>query len=473
MKKNRKIILTMSVVILAILIMSFVIMKITNVGIFSSNAKGANGNNGSIDPNDIKKGITIAGVTGILEDLDTSDATATPEDILAGKTAYVNGVKITGTAVRKFDIQTSYTESTITIKALGESLGENVEYEYFVNGESKAKNKEKEFTTNITLQSKEPYVPSGFIHTEGTVNEGYVIKDVNLGNEFVWVPAKCGIYNVYVEAKDEEGNTIAKSSEVNLGISELTRVRYDGYEYTKWHEDEGNIKDKKSIAYFKQSVAENGGFYMGRYEMSTPGQVSGSAPTQGGNIQGIPVCIPRAIPWTEIDYDVAKENLESMYNGEVQSAMLNSYARTTTVNWIYDTTGTLDYNGNFIFTNVYFKGYCRLYDSSGNLAYEYSNYSYENTYDLLNVYLGGSGFCILETAADIQRGNMFVSNNIYDLIGNTGEWSTEIYNDTGEHRISGRSAAQSQDYFADTDNGLITKGLDGAVDTSSRPILYK
>ena len=137
MKKNRKIILTMSVVILAILIMSFVIMKITNVGIFSSNAKGANGNNGSIDPNDIKKGITIAGVTGILEDLDTSDATATPEDILAGKTAYVNGVKITGTAVRKFDIQTSYTESTITIKALGESLGENVEYEYFVNGESK------------------------------------------------------------------------------------------------------------------------------------------------------------------------------------------------------------------------------------------------------------------------------------------------------------------------------------------------
>ena len=33
-----------------------------------------------------------------------------------------------------------------------------------------------------------PYVPSGFEHTEGTWNTGYVIKDTSNGNEFVWVP---------------------------------------------------------------------------------------------------------------------------------------------------------------------------------------------------------------------------------------------------------------------------------------------
>ena len=48
-------------------------------------------------PEYIKAGITLGGVTGTLESLDTSDATATPEDILWGETAYVNGKKITGT----------------------------------------------------------------------------------------------------------------------------------------------------------------------------------------------------------------------------------------------------------------------------------------------------------------------------------------------------------------------------------------
>lgn len=58
----------------------------------------------------IKSGITIGGITGTLEILDTSDADATAEDIKLGKTAYVNGQKITGTSTAnnyKFDIFTA------------------------------------------------------------------------------------------------------------------------------------------------------------------------------------------------------------------------------------------------------------------------------------------------------------------------------------------------------------------------------
>ena len=50
-------------------------------------------------PENIKKGEKIYGVVGTLDILDTSDATAGPDDILAGATAYVNGQKITGTHV--------------------------------------------------------------------------------------------------------------------------------------------------------------------------------------------------------------------------------------------------------------------------------------------------------------------------------------------------------------------------------------
>ncbi len=44
----------------------------------------------------LKKGETILGVEGTAEGIDTSDATATENDIVAGKTAYVNGEKLSG-----------------------------------------------------------------------------------------------------------------------------------------------------------------------------------------------------------------------------------------------------------------------------------------------------------------------------------------------------------------------------------------
>ena len=47
----------------------------------------------------IKKGISIGGITGTLEILDTSDATAYAEDIAYGKVAYARGERIVGTRI--------------------------------------------------------------------------------------------------------------------------------------------------------------------------------------------------------------------------------------------------------------------------------------------------------------------------------------------------------------------------------------
>ena len=55
-----------------------------------------NQKNNYLLPENLKKNITLLGVTGTLEAINTSDATATANDILKDKTAYVNGQKITG-----------------------------------------------------------------------------------------------------------------------------------------------------------------------------------------------------------------------------------------------------------------------------------------------------------------------------------------------------------------------------------------
>ena len=95
-KKNKIIILTaiaLIIVIIGILIGTNAIKVNILTGKFNSANK--NSSNGNLLPEYIKVGITLGGVTGTLEDLDTSDATATADDIWYGKTAYVDGKKIT------------------------------------------------------------------------------------------------------------------------------------------------------------------------------------------------------------------------------------------------------------------------------------------------------------------------------------------------------------------------------------------
>lgn len=58
--------------------------------------------NTNLLPENIKKDITCLGVTGTYKGIDTSDATASASDIIADKTAYANGKKITGT-IAKYD----------------------------------------------------------------------------------------------------------------------------------------------------------------------------------------------------------------------------------------------------------------------------------------------------------------------------------------------------------------------------------
>ena len=410
------------------------------------------------------------------------EASQKEQNALGDLAYFINSNNQEDSGSQKLNVTVSQTEDSFTIRVELEEENPNMEYEYYVDGELKSKTNSKEYTQAVTLEEKEPYIPTGFTHTTGEVDSGYVIKDTNNGNEFVWIPVAGKKYTVYVKASD--GNSNYQSDEIDIAVSELTRnLNVDGYNltYPGWYEEEGNVQDKKSIAYFKKSVAENGGFYMGRYEMGMPGQKSGDEPTlaftnEARNIKGTPVCVAEVMPWTNIDYDVAKENIESMYNGEVQSAMLNSYARTTTINW----TGT-DSEGNGMFT--FWNGEYSIKGGCYNPLYNGYNYYMEYTSDLEIAEAGAAaprgllietGAKLLDNSTNNETG--FVLNNIYDIGGNAGEWSTEMRKDGSSHRISGGSFdryAGAIDGSLDEDYPGEGGGTTGDISTSSRPILYK
>lgn len=85
----------------------------------------------NIRPEIIRENEEILGVVGSYKGIDTSDATAASEDILKGKTAYVNGQKIDGTIEGydgSYSGNASFTSEweSIFISSIDDSLGANV-----------------------------------------------------------------------------------------------------------------------------------------------------------------------------------------------------------------------------------------------------------------------------------------------------------------------------------------------------------
>lgn len=111
--------------------------QVISSGIYLSGNQTIKGDTNLISGN-IKKGITIFNVEGSLEEsgIDTSDATATANDIIKNKTAYVNGEKLTGTIESKgaitatVDGQEHILESghyeSITIPAESNLISDNI-----------------------------------------------------------------------------------------------------------------------------------------------------------------------------------------------------------------------------------------------------------------------------------------------------------------------------------------------------------
>ena len=242
------------------------------------------------------------------------------------------------------------------------------------------------------LSYNEPYIPYGFQHTEGTWNTGYVIKENTTGNEFVWIPVDGT--NIKLERKDFSVSDVSNNSCTDI-----------------------------QNPLFEESVAQNGGFYIARYESGIPegSTISG----ENKNITGIPVSKKTQEVWNYINYENAETSANQMYseNTELTSSLMNGKAWDTVLTW-------LEQNG----VNV------------SSDSREWGNY-------LNNEY----------SSKDVSKTGYenWVANNIYDIAGNVSEWTTEKfgnsiirrggnYSNEGQIAPAGMREKQSKTQFNNT-----------------------
>lgn len=266
--------------------------------------------------------------------------------------------------------------------------------------ENKTEKKNIQFSMNKTNTTNETYTQNEISNTtENTTEEK---RESNITGEITYEETSDGgIIPVpptfsYVEGDSQTGAVIEDGNGNQFvwvpveDISFYNRQIFANNGENTDQEEIDNLNLKDINAYnedYDNSVSEYKGFYIARFEAGKDDESE------------LPVSKANTIPWTQIVWEKAKSVSMSMYeeNDYFQTDLINSYAWDTTCNWMRNNNINID-------------------DSTS-----YGNY--QNSTDGMNK--------VVESGSN----NRWRVNNIYDMAGNTWEYTTEEYGDHEKYHI--------------------------------------
>jgi len=226
-------------------------------------------------------------------------------------------------------------------------------------------------------------------------NDGLVIVDAS-GNEFVWVPCTTNTTDTSKIQYTKRFSEYPKHSSITSVSNVDTEVL--------------PMKSETEYVTETDQINRYGGFYIGRYEAGVPANqttIDGTS-KENSNTTGIPTIQQGATVWTYINYTNANTNAKSFINTpNVKSGLVTGTQWDTVCAWINSETNDDGTPVHSVTNSV----------TWGN----YSNTDASAKYDTDGTtQISGSK----QTAGKSEN---WKAKNIYDLAGNTYEWTGESY----------------------------------------------
>ena len=311
-----------------------------------------------------------------------------------------------------------------------------------------------------------PFLPDGATVVERDLNKGVVIKDAN-GNEWTWIEVPKSIY-----ANTAYNGGTAPTSSTDYAKIESTMQKYaeayreSGYTDEWYSEEQHGFASAEEYNKHKntmlKSVYENGGFYIGKYEVGTETlRTSKSAPLT------TPVIKEGTYPYNYVTNKQAQEKSKELATGGKTSSLMFGIQWDLVLKHIENKQGK---------TQAELKNDSTTWGNYENATFEITKGKYANSTDYGETFTEVNGTYtkpaskeVLLTTGATERNSVL---NIYDLAGNEYEWTLEKSTLTGYPSVSrgGRYNFSGSNYPASYRGNYATSSSNSII--SFRPALW-